>query len=325
MRSLEHAALFAHGHGRAHGGRVSDTPYRYRVRHLTRYVYGGEVVHSHQVLRLSPRAMPHQTTVSHEVVVTPQPAFRVDGQDAFGNPVTRLQIDLPHDSLSVDSHMDVTVYARPARDAADSLPWNQVAEQLVYAPHALDAEDLEARRYRSESPYVRVKQEFSRYAASCFTPGRPVLAAAEALMHKIFADFTYAPGVTQIATPLLEVLRGRRGVCQDYAHVMIACLRSQGLAARYVSGYLRTLPREGEPRSDLVGADASHAWVAVYAPPFGWVALDPTNDLRVGRDHVTIAWGRDFGDVSPLRGVILGGGEHELSVNVSVQPLLHKA
>ena len=282
-------------------------------------------MHSHQVLRLSPRAMPHQTTVSHEVVVTPQPAFRVDGQDAFGNPVTRLQIDLPHDSLSVDSHMDVTVYARPARDAADSLPWNQVAEQLVYAPHALDAEDLEARRYRSESPYVRVKQEFSRYAASCFTPGRPVLAAAEALMHKIFADFTYAPGVTQIATPLLEVLRGRRGVCQDYAHVMIACLRSQGLAARYVSGYLRTLPREGEPRSDLVGADASHAWVAVYAPPFGWVALDPTNDLRVGRDHVTIAWGRDFGDVSPLRGVILGGGEHELSVNVSVQPLLHKA
>jgi transglutaminase-like putative cysteine protease len=304
---------------------VSETPYRYRVRHLTRYVYGGEVVHSHQVLRLSPRDMPHQTTVSHEVVVTPQPAFRVDGQDAFGNPVTRLQIDLPHDSLSVDSHMDVTVYARPARNAADSLPWNEVAAQLVYAPHALTAEDLEARRYRSESPYVRVKQEFSRYAAGCFTPGRPVLAAAEALMHKIFADFKYEPGATQIATPLLEVLRGRRGVCQDYAHVMIACLRSQGLAARYVSGYLRTLPRDGEPRSDLIGADASHAWVAVYAPPFGWVALDPTNDLRVGRDHVTIAWGRDFGDVSPLRGVILGGGEHELSVNVSVQPLLLKA
>jgi transglutaminase-like putative cysteine protease len=263
--------------------------------------------------------------MSHEVVVTPQPAFRVDGQDAFGNPVTRLQIDMPHDSLSVDSHMDVTVYARPARDAADSLPWNEVAEQLVYAPHALTAEDLEARRYRSESPYVRVKQEFSRYSAGCFTPGRPVLAAAEALMHKIFADFKYQPGATQIATPLLEVLRGRRGVCQDYAHVMIACLRSQGLAARYVSGYLRTLPRDGEPRSDLIGADASHAWVAVYAPPFGWVALDPTNDLRVGRDHVTIAWGRDFGDVSPLRGVILGGGEHELSVNVSVQPLLATA
>ncbi|MEP7313670.1 MAG: transglutaminase family protein, partial [Pseudomonadota bacterium] len=136
-------------------------------------------------------------------------------------------------------------------------------------------------------------------------------------------EFTYAPGETEIATPLLEVLEQRRGVCQDFAHFMIACLRSQGLAARYVSGYLRTTPRADVEvdQGELIGADASHAWVAVYAPPFGWVALDPTNNMRVGRDHVTLAWGRDFGDVSPLRGVILGGGKHDLTVNVAVKPI----
>ena len=298
-----------------------ERPYRYRVRHLTQYVYGGEVVHSHQLLRLRPRPMPFQTTLSHEVVVAPQPAVSVEGEDAFGNPVTRLQIDRPHDSLRVDARMEIEVRERPARPAAQSEPWDDVSESLRYAARPLGVEDLEVRRYRSESPYVRIKVDFSAYAKECFAKGRPVLEAAEALMHKIHAEFTYAPGETEIATPLLEVLRDKRGVCQDYAHLMIACLRSSGLSARYVSGYLRTLPRDGEPADDLVGADASHAWVAVYAPPYGWVALDPTNNLRVGRDHVTLAWGRDFGDVSPLRGVILGGGEHELTVNVSVQPI----
>jgi transglutaminase-like putative cysteine protease len=181
------------------------------------------------------------------------------------------------------------------------------------------------RRYLCESPHVRVKTGFAQFAADCFAPDAPVLVCAEKLMHKIHGEFTYAPGETHVMTPLLEVLGSKRGVCQDYAHVMIACLRSMGLSARYVSGYLRTLPHEGAPgkEPELVGADASHAWIAVYAPPFGWVALDPTNDRRVGRDHVTLAWGRDFGDVSPLRGVILGGGgEHELTVNVTVRPLL---
>jgi transglutaminase-like putative cysteine protease len=299
-----------------------ELPFRYRVRHLTRYVYGGEVVHSHQLLRLKPRVMPHQTTLSHSVTVTPQPAVSIDGQDPFGNPVTRLQIDRPHDCLVVDAQMEVEVRARPDRPAQDSEPWDQIAASLRYTAQPLSVEDLEVRRYRSESPYVRIKRDFGDYSRDCFAPHRPLLEAAEALMHKINAEFTYAPGETQIATPLMDVLRERRGVCQDYAHFMIACLRSRGLAARYVSGYLRTLPRAGEPLEELIGADASHAWVAVYAPPFGWVALDPTNDLRVGRDHVTLAWGRDFGDVSPLRGVILGGGEHELTVNVSVQPLL---
>jgi transglutaminase-like putative cysteine protease len=298
-----------------------SVPWRYRVRHVTRYDYDGEVAHSHQMLRLMPRFMPHQTTLHHEVRISPEPAYSVEGEDALGNPITRLQIDRPHDSLVVDARMDVEVRARPPRPAAESLPWEAVAESLRYAAHPLDPLDLEVRRYRGESPYVRVKQDFNAFAQECFEPGRPVLETAEALMNLIYNQFTYAPGETEISTPLMEVLRNRRGVCQDYAHVMIACLRSRGLAARYVSGYLRTLPRDGEPEEELVGADASHAWVAVHAPPYGWVALDPTNNLRVGRDHVTLAWGRDFGDVSPLRGVILGVGEHTLTVNVSVQPL----
>jgi transglutaminase-like putative cysteine protease len=302
-----------------------ETPYRYRIRHLTRYAYGGEVVHSHQMLRLMPRAMPHQTTLSHQVTVTPQPVVRADGEDAFGNPVTRLQIDRPHESLVVDVHMEVEVRMRPPRSSEDSQPWRQLRDSLRYDAQPLTTAQLEVRRYLSESPHVRIKSRFAEFSADCFASDTPVLVGAEKLMHKIHGEFTYAPGETHIMTPLLEVLGSKRGVCQDYAHVMIACLRAQGLSARYVSGYLRTVPHLRESRAakepDLVGADASHAWVAVYAPPFGWVALDPTNDRRVGRDHVTLAWGRDFGDVSPLRGVILGGGEHELTVNVTVRPL----
>ncbi|HEY2416760.1 MAG TPA: transglutaminase family protein, partial [Steroidobacteraceae bacterium] len=155
--------------------------------------------------------------------------------------------------------------------------------------------------------------QFSDFARDCLQPGRSVLEVADALMAKVHAEFTYAPGETEIATPLLDVLHKRRGVCQDYAHLMIACLRSAGLAARYVSGYVHT---QG---SDVLGANASHAWVSVFAPPFGWVEYDPTNNLRVRQEHIALAWGRDFGDVSPLRGVILGGGSHVLSVHVVVR------
>ena len=299
-----------------------EVPYHYRIRHLTRYEYGGEVMHSHQMLRLMPRAMPHQTTLAHSLTITPQPIVRVESEDAFGNPVTRVQLDRPHETLTVDAQMEVEVRMRPPRKAEDSQPWNELAASLRYTAMPLTPEELEVRRYLSESPYVRVKRSFGAFAADCFPDGAPVLACAERLMRKIHGEFTYAPGETQVMTPLLEVLDAKRGVCQDYAHIMIACLRAQGLAARYVSGYLRTLPKTGKSSEpQLIGADASHAWIAVYAPPFGWVALDPTNDRRVGRDHVTLAWGRDFGDVSPLRGVILGGGDHELTVNVSVRPL----
>jgi transglutaminase-like putative cysteine protease len=291
---------------------------RYRVRHETVYAYGGDVAHSHQLLHLTPRNAPRQTCHRRSITLEPQPSTRRDDVDAFGNHVTRLEYDLPHDRLEVLAEVGVEVQASPALAAADSDAWESVRERLVFSGQPLGAEWLDACRYRMESSYVRVKQTFTDYGDDCFPPAAPVLVAAEALMHKVYREFEYAPGSTNIRTSAVEAFASRRGVCQDFAHIMIACLRSRGLAARYVSGYLRTLPPPGADAA-YVGADASHAWASVFCPPFGWVDLDPTNDVLVSSDHIVIAWGRDFGDVSPLRGVIIGGGRHRLSVRVSVQ------
>ena len=207
--------------------------------------------------------------------------------------------------------MEVKVHPRPGIPAADTIPWDRLAARFAYTGRSPARDDLEATRFRSESPYVRVKQMFADYADDCFPAGRPLLVCAQELMTKLHTELMYAPGATTIATPVTEVLEIRRGVCQDFAHLMISCLRSRGLAARYVSGYVRS----------LVGSAASHAWVAVYTPPFGWLELDPTNDTMIGTDHIAVAWGRDFGDVSPLRGIILGGGAHRLTVDVQVERL----
>ena len=291
---------------------------RYHIRHETAYRYGGNVAHSHQLLHLTPRDAPYQTCLSRVLTLDPEPSTRREDRDAFGNHVTRLEYDLPHDHLDVLAEVRVDVHPAAAVDAASSDGWERVRETLQYHARPLDDVLLDASRYRMESSYSRVKQLFSDYGSDCFLAQRPVLEAAEALMHKIYREFKYAPGSTDIRTSAGEAFAARSGVCQDFAHIMLACLRSRGLAARYVSGYLRTLPPPGADAA-FVGADASHAWVAVFCPPFGWVNLDPTNDVRVGADHITIAWGRDFGDVSPLRGVIVGGGEHRLAVRVSVK------
>ncbi len=291
---------------------------RYKVRHETIYRYGGDVAHSHQLLHLTPRDTPHQTCHSRRIALVPEPSTRCEDIDAFGNLATRLEYDVPHDRLEVLAEVGVEVRPAAAGSAADSEPWERVGARLRYCAKPLTAELLDACRYRMESSYIGVKHAFSEYAADCFTPNRPILAAADALMHKIHADFRYAPGSTTIGTSALQAFESRRGVCQDFAHIMIGCFRANGLAARYVSGYLRTLPPPGADAS-YVGADASHAWVSVFCPPFGWIDLDPTNDVRVSSGHIVIAWGRDFGDVSPLRGVIIGGGRHRLSVRVSVQ------
>jgi transglutaminase-like putative cysteine protease len=291
---------------------------RYRVRHETVYNYGGNVAHSHQLLHLTPRDAPQQTCHRRSITLQPQPSLRSEDVDAFGNLVTRLEYDLPHDRLEVLAEVGVDVRAARTLAVDESDPWESVRDSLVFSAQSVSAELLEAFRYRMESSYVRVKQTFTDYGVECFTPGRALLAAAEALMRKVYREFKYAPGTTNIRTSAIEAFAARRGVCQDFAHIMIACLRSRGLAARYVSGYLRTLPPPGADAA-FVGADASHAWVSVFCPPFGWVDLDPTNDMLVSSDHIIIAWGRDFGDVSPLRGVIVGGGDHRLSVRVSVQ------
>ena len=291
---------------------------RYQVRHQTVYHYGGNVAHSHQLLHLAPRDSVNQVCRSRVITLDPEPSSRREDVDAFGNFVTRLEYDQPHDRLEVLA--EVAVEVSPRRDAADteSAAWEEVRDALNYSGRPVTEPELDACRFRMESSFVRIKHTFADYAADCFVPGRPLLQGAEALMHKIHRDFRYAPGTTNIRTSALEAFAARRGVCQDFAHIMLACLRSRGLAARYVSGYLRTAPPPGSDASYL-GADASHAWVSVFCPPFGWIDLDPTNNVRTGTGHIVIAWGRDFGDVSPLRGVIVGGGRHRLSVRVSVR------
>jgi transglutaminase-like putative cysteine protease len=289
---------------------------RYHIRHETAYTYANDVVHSHQLLHLVPRPTAYQQCLEHSINVTPAFYRKRNEIDTFGNLVTRVEFDHPHRRLEVATDMEVEVHPRPPVDADDTQPWERTAVELNYRSCGPARETLEAAKFRHESPYVRIKRQFTEYAADCFPRDKPILACAEALMTKLHKDFRYAPGETTIATPLMEVLKNRRGVCQDFAHLMIACLRARGLAARYVSGYIRQLPAGPD---ELVGWGASHAWVAVYAPPFGWFELDPTNDTFVGADHVSVAWGRDFGDVSPLRGIILGGGSHRLSVGVKVE------
>ena len=292
-----------------------------RVVHATAYRYAQPVSLSQQLLHLAPRDVPRQRCSAQTLHIEPAPSRRLDGTDAFGNPLVRLEFDRPHEVLRIVSELRIErVRRETALDPSASPAWEDVAAALAYrAGNRPEAAALEAVRYRFQSPYVRIKRLFADYAGDCFTPRRPLLDAGIALMRKLHRDFRYDPKATEIDTPLTEVFATKRGVCQDYAHVMLACLRSLGLAARYVSGYLRTTPRPGGPR--LVGADASHAWVSLYCPRSGWVDFDPTNDLLPELAHITVAWGRDFGDVSPLRGVILGGGAHELEVGVAVTPI----
>ena len=296
---------------------------RYSVYHQTAYQYARDVLHAHHLLHLIPRPAPFQECLEHTISVNPATFRRRDEIDAFGNALTRIEVEHPHRRLEVVTQMNVDVHRRPKVFAGHSMPWEETCAELAYQGLSPRRENLEACRFRHESPYVRVKQEFTDYAAECFPPGRPILACADALMLKLHQEMKYAKGETTVRTPLREVLKNRRGVCQDFAHLMIACLRSRGLAARYVSGYLRvgSASSSASAPPPAVGGGASHAWVAVYTPPFGWLEFDPTNNVLVNTDHVAVAWGRDFGDVSPLHGVIVGGGAHELSVRVTVKPI----
>jgi transglutaminase-like putative cysteine protease len=290
---------------------------RYSVRHATVYEYGGDVSHSHHLLHLKPREFEFQRCVQHSLALDPQPTSVREDVDAFGNAIARLEYDRSHDRLAVTAQMQVEIFPRIA-DSIESEAWDAVRDRLSYHAAPMAAADLEACRFRMRSSHVLVKQGFEHYAKDCFGPGRSIAAASNELMHKIHREFKYVSGSTTNRTSILDVLKSRRGVCQDFAHFMIACARSSGLAARYVSGYVRTVRKGGKA---AIGGDASHAWVSVYCPPLGWLDFDPTNDCMVGEDHVTLAWGRDFGDVSPLRGMIVGGGRHKLKVDVRVQPI----
>jgi transglutaminase-like putative cysteine protease len=300
---------------------MSQEAIRYHVLHETRYDYGSPVSLSNQQLHLSPRVIAWQSVEEQQIDIEPKPTWRRDSRDAFGNPATWVAFHTQHEALLIRSSMRIAITPHLPESLEDSLPWEEVRDRLAYDSTEPDSDDLYATRFLFESSHVRIKHELASYAADCFPAGRPVLLGAKALMAKIFREFKFDPEATTVSTPVMEVLEKKRGVCQDFAHLMIACLRALGLSARYVSGYLLTRPPPGKPR--LIGADASHAWVAVYSPtsPNDWVDFDPTNNLLPDTEHITVAYGRDFSDISPLRGIILGGGGAEPDVAVTVTPL----
>jgi transglutaminase-like putative cysteine protease len=292
-------------------------PIRYLVIHQTRYTYQSMVSLSQQYLHLSPRSFEHQQVESHQIWSTPPTEDAANGVDYFGNGVRHLTLTTPHKMLLV--HAESTVTLAPRHDLArirGTLPW-ELLRDIMQQPG--NPYTREACRYLHASPHVELSHELESYARISYTPGRPQLDAALDLTQRIFDEFEFDADATEISTPLSEVLRERRGVCQDFSQLMIGCLRSIGLPARYVSGYILTHPPAGQPR--MVGADASHAWVSVFCPSLGWVDFDPTNRCLVQQEHITLGWGRDFSDVTPLRGVVLGGGTHKLQVNVTVSPL----
>jgi transglutaminase-like putative cysteine protease len=289
----------------------------YWVEHETRDVHSRRASTSRHVACLKPRPSPRQTLKEYDLTVEPTPDEVTERIDYFGNTLHQFAIMAPYVEMRVLSRSVVDVRARSESiDADASPPWEQVEQLERFTrgrPVHTDAQ------YRHPSPFINFDGSLAAYARPSFAPGRPFVAAAIDLMHRIHHEFRFDPGATTIKTPVTRVLAERHGVCQDFAHLMIGCVRALGLPARYVSGYLLTDPPPGQAR--LVGADASHAWLAVRDPQLGWIDLDPTNDVLPDRRHVTVAWGRDYGDVSPLRGVVLGGQHQTLRVGVSVIPM----
>jgi transglutaminase-like putative cysteine protease len=288
----------------------------YKIVHRTTYKYKYPVSVGNHVACLKPRSLLHHQVAHSELRIQPPPATRTERVDYFGNLLCFFTVQEPHKELVVEAQSEVIMDGNAMPWPQESLPWEEAARLL---PDDHTPEGLEAYQFGFESPRIRIRPEFASYALQSFTPGRPILDALSDLTARIHKDFRFDSKSTNVRTPTEEVFRKRRGVCQDFAHLQIACLRSLNIAARYVSGYLRTYPPPGQPR--LVGADASHAWVSAYCPGIGWLDIDPTNNVVPSNGHVTLAWGRDYGDVSPLRGLILGGGTHTLKVGVDMEPL----
>jgi transglutaminase-like putative cysteine protease len=289
---------------------------RYTVEHETRYVYAAPVSQSWQLARLTPRNLPWQKLLSCAIQIDPKPDERHEAPDSFGNSVTHFGLHGAHRMLRVSMQCSVEVGDRPVAEATPFVPWERVRDMVREQPTLDDS--LMPARMAEPTPLVPLSEGARMYALESLQPGRDWLEAVTDLMHRIHAHFEFDPGATTVSTSVDEVLYQRRGVCQDFAHLMLACLRGHGLPARYVSGYLLTDPPEGQPR--LLGVDASHAWVAAYSAATGWVEFDPTNNQLADRRYITLAWGADFADVAPLRGVILGGGAQEMDVCVSVIP-----
>ncbi len=294
---------------------LSTTPSCYEVRHRTTYVYSETVPICHNELHLVPRQLPRQRLLKNSLEVDPEPVAISWHLDFFGNQVGMFAIEAGHRRLTVTAKSVVEVDSAKDWREFQATPWESLRDRL-----SRDTDDatLEARQFTFDSPLVRSSPRLASWTAQSFTPGRPWNEAAAELTSRINREFIYDPTATSTSTPVEEVFGLRRGVCQDFAHLQIACLRSIGLAARYVSGYISNERPTGASNgtAGMVGADASHAWLACWGGNDGWLDVDPTNDCQAGTFHVTIGWGRDYADVTPVKGVCLGGGTHAMEVAV---------
>lgn len=286
---------------------------RYRIRHITQYHYSDAVTLCRNEGCLLPRSTDWQQCHHAELQINPDPADLSEHQDFFGNRKSHFAIQDAHEKLTVTATSDVEVEPQRSQPLEESPPWEEVVRTMT---EDRSPPMVAALPYLYPSPLIPLLPSVEEYARLSFTAKLPILVAVADLNRRIYDEFAYDPESTTITTPLMEVMKQRRGVCQDFAHLAIGCLRTVGLAARYVSGYIETLPPPGQER--LIGADASHAWFSVYVPGSGWFDFDPTNNQRPVDQHITVAWGRDFADVSPLKGIAMGGGEHRVLVSVDV-------
>jgi transglutaminase-like putative cysteine protease len=283
------------------------------VSHRTTYNYGKPVLQSEHLVYMTPRSGARQAVHRHSLLIEPAPSANISLEDYFGNSSAILTIEDEHDEFVIHARSTVEVHGRAAPLPGLSVAWEEVAGKARRADSKLDIDVLQ---FVSASRHTRIVPAAIDYARPSFPPGRPILEAALDLTQRIYRDFTFDSTATDISTPVSHVLQERRGVCQDFAHLAITCLRALGLPTRYVSGYLLTYPPPGKEK--LKGADASHAWISVWAPQAGWVDFDPTNGIMPSEEHITVAYGRDYGDVSPISGVLLGGSKQAMHVEVDV-------
>jgi len=288
----------------------------YNVSHRTTYRYSYPVSVGEHVACLKPRSFLRNSLVQNTLNIYPVPSTLTERVDYFGNILSFFTVEEPHKVLIVEAKSTVKIDGTTISAPGFSRPWEESAGSLAADR---SEEGLSAYQFQFASPRVRLNKEFASYALESFTPARPMRKALMELTARINSDFRFDSKATTVRTPPEEVFKKRHGVCQDFAHVEIACLRSINVAARYVSGYLRTYPPPGKAR--MVGADASHAWISAYSHDERWIDMDPTNNVAPTDGHVTLAWGRDYGDVSPLRGLILGGGRNALKVEVDIEPV----
>ncbi len=286
----------------------------YSIHHKTSYTYHEPVGMCYNIARLIPRNTYFQQCTNVQISISPEPAVVNEYEDFYGNRIIYFSVDKEHSKLVVDVTTSVEKIPVTAGMLANSS--DATIQDVLTELNNSGEEPAAIRQFVFPTPMTQWNEEIADYAMLSFFPGRPVYEAAMDLMHRIHADFTFKPGITTIATPVSEVMQERKGVCQDFAHVAISCIRSAGLAVRYVSGYIETIPPRGKEK--LVGADASHAWFSIFIPQMGWVDFDPTNNIIPGDQHITIGWGRDYADIAPFKGIILSSGTHDLAVSVDV-------